>query len=146
MKRTVAAAIIITAFGAGFGALKIGQHMAVTPALRAHLFPTVVILRIAANIDHAIDGGAAADYPAARQIHDPAIEIGFGLGVIAPAIFFHPHRYRKRGRHIDKNRTVAAAGLEDRHAMGPIRTQPIRENTTRRTRTDNDKIRFPKGH
>ena len=56
MKRTAFTAIGIAALVARLGFAEIGQHIAVAPAFGAKRFPALVIHRIAANIDHAIDG------------------------------------------------------------------------------------------
>jgi len=48
MKRVGAAFI-------GFGLTKIRQHVGITPARQAALAPLIIVARMTANIDHAID-------------------------------------------------------------------------------------------
>ncbi len=44
--------------------LEIGQHVVPAPARIAELAPVVVVARLAAHVDHAVDRGAAAEHAA----------------------------------------------------------------------------------
>jgi hypothetical protein len=48
------------------GALEVGQHVLVGPALQAHLAPLVVVAGVAADVDHAVDGGLEPPQPLPR--------------------------------------------------------------------------------
>src|SRR5688572_15131269 len=76
------AAIGIAAAGTVFGPAEIRQHMAIAPARRALALPPVEILRIAANINEAVDGRGTADHLAARTMQRASAKAGFGFGVI----------------------------------------------------------------
>ena len=59
---------------------EVGQHVVPRPALAARLAPQVVVARLAAHVDHAVDGGAAAEHAAARIGEAAAVEAGLGGG------------------------------------------------------------------
>ena len=63
------------------GLLEIGQHVVPAPAGIAELAPAVVVGRLAAHVDHAVDRGAAAQHLAARIGERAAVEPGLGLGL-----------------------------------------------------------------
>ena len=54
-ERSAVAAVAIPALLAMLGATEIRQHVLVIPARGALLLPTVEVLRIAADVDHAVD-------------------------------------------------------------------------------------------
>ena len=61
-----------------------GQDIVPGPATVAELRPVVVVARLAAHVDHGVDGRAAAENLATRITDGPAVQAGFGLGSIAP--------------------------------------------------------------
>src|SRR4029453_12181858 len=63
------------------GALEVGQDRIVVPALAAPLAPFIVVVGVAAHIDHAVDRAGAAQDLAARLVHDAVVELGLGLAV-----------------------------------------------------------------
>ena len=65
-------------------AQEIGQHVVPAPAVKPELAPAVVVARLAAHVDHAVDGGAAADHPAARIGDVAAVEAGLRRGAKHP--------------------------------------------------------------
>ena len=119
-------------------ALEIRQHVAVRPSLGPFLRPPLEILGIAADIDETVDRRRAAQHLAAGGMQAPAVKMRLGLGVIEPVVLRHVHRNGERRGHLDVNRAVGAAILEQEHAVPPIRAQPIRQYAARRTRSDDD--------
>ena len=61
-----------------------GQHLVEAPARIAGALPVVVVLGMAADIDHGIDRGGAAQDLAARIIVALPVEAGIGLGLVHP--------------------------------------------------------------
>src|SRR6185437_16894049 len=55
-------------------ALEYGQHIVPAPARQAKLAPAVVVRRLAAHVDHAVDGRGTAQNLAAGIIELPAAE------------------------------------------------------------------------
>ena len=73
-KGTSLAVIRAVEIGIVFRALEVGQHIGVRPAGIAERGPLIVVAAVAADIDHGIDRGRAAEPLAARLIADPAVE------------------------------------------------------------------------
>ena len=84
------AAIFVATGGARLRAPEVGQHGRVIPACGALGLPAFVILRIAADIDQAIDRGRSAEHLAARRVQAAAAEAGLRLGVVAPVVLSIP--------------------------------------------------------
>ena len=126
MERAALAVILAVEFGIVLRALEIGQHVGIGPAGVAERGPLVVIAAVAADIDHRIDRGRAAEALAARLIADPAVEAGLRHGIERPVVDLagdhQDHRARRRHHPI----VVLAAGLEQRHRRCRILRQPAR--------------------
>ena len=86
MERTALAVILAVEFGIVLRALEVGQHVGVGPAGVAERRPLIVIAAVAADIDHRIDRGGAAEPLAARLIADPAIEARLRHGIERPVV------------------------------------------------------------
>ena len=104
-ERPAVAAIGVGAAAKALGAAEVGQHVSISPALRALLFPALEIERMPAHIDEAVDRGRAAQNLAARAVHAPAVEMRLGLAAIAPIVGLRVHRDRERRRHLDEGET-----------------------------------------
>ena len=78
-QRPAGAVEVVGAARIVLGALEVGQHRVVVPALAAALAPFVVVGGVAAHIDHAVDRAGAAQHLAARLVHDAVVELGLGL-------------------------------------------------------------------
>jgi hypothetical protein len=72
------------ASGLVFGAPEIRQHIVERPAGVAKLAPLVEVLRLAADIDQAVDRGRTAKHLAARPEHAATVQVGFRLRFVAP--------------------------------------------------------------
>src|SRR6516164_8385905 len=72
------------AAGPPLSALEERQDVVPTPAAIAKLRPVVVILRLTADVDQAVDRRRAAEYAAARIGNGAAVSAGIGLGLEAP--------------------------------------------------------------
>ena len=66
--------------------LEIGQHVGIAPACQPALPPQVIVARIAAHIDHAVDAGRAAERLAARNDQPAAVERRLGFALVVPAV------------------------------------------------------------
>ena len=116
------------------------QNILPTPALEAHLPPAVVVGGLAAHVDHAIDGGAAADHLAARIGEGPAIETSFVLRTQHPVRTRVADREKITHRDMKPDPVVAAAGFQQQHAIARVLAQAIGKNAARRAAADNDVI------
>ena len=134
-----AAILIRTAFP-GFGALEIGQHVRVTPAGEARLAPVVIIAPVAAHMGHGVDRRRTAQHLAAQGLDPPVVEIGLGLGVVAPIVAPVGPQLADAKRNMDEGIAVARACLDQQHRCRRVLAQPIGEHATRRTAADDDVI------
>ncbi len=119
---------------------EVGQHVVPAPAGKAELAPAVIIGRLAAHIDHGVDGRRAADHPAARIGDRAAAQIGLGRGLEHPVGARIADRVEIADRNMEPDPVVAAAGLDDQHAVAGIAAQPIGEHAAGRAGADDDEI------
>ncbi len=117
------AAVPVSALLAALRTFEIRQYVAVRPPLGALRRPPLEILRIAADVDKTVDGRGAAQHLAARGVQAPAVQMRLGLGVIEPVVLRHVHRNGQRRGHLNVDRAVETAVLEQEHAVPAIRAQ-----------------------
>src|SRR5207302_8099710 len=67
-----------------FGSAEERQHLVIAPAAASHLRPSVVIGRIAATIEHAVDRAGASEGLAARPLQLAAGRSGLGFAEEVP--------------------------------------------------------------
>src|SRR6202034_3717442 len=103
---------------------------------RTLLLPVLEIERVTAHVHHAVDRGGAAEHLAARGVQAAAVEMRLGLGPVAPVVALHVHRDRERTRHLDPQRAVRAAVLEQQHAVAAVLAQAIGEHAAGRAGAD----------
>ena len=123
-----------------FGALEIRQHVVERPAAVAELAPMVEILGLAADIDHAVDRGRAAQHLAARPEHAAVGGAGVGLGLVAPVDRRVRKGFAKAERDMDPAVLVLAAGLEQDHPRRRVLAQPRGDGASGRAGADHDEI------
>ena len=140
-QHAVAAAQLVRAAVVVFHALEDRQHVLVAPAAIAELRPVIVVLRLAADIDHAVDRARAAQHFSARHLDAPAARALVGLRRVAPV----------DGRMVDhlgdadrdaRPEVVRAFGarLEQQHPMGAALRQPAGDDRAGRTGADDDVV------
>ena len=85
-ERAVGAVVLARAERVGLHALEVGQHVAVAPGagVSDEARPVVVVLVLAAQVDHAVDGARPAEHLAARPHGVAAVERGVGLAHVHP--------------------------------------------------------------
>ena len=117
-----------------FGALEIGQHVGPAPADVSKLPPSVIVQRMAADIDHTVDRGAAAQDAAARIFQHPPVEARLRLGSVAPIRAWMVEVEEIPDRNMDPGMAVLAASLQQADPDRRIRRQPIGQHAARRAR------------
>ena len=120
--------------------LEVGQHVVPAPAGIAHLPPGVVVARLAAHVDHAVDRRAAAQHLAARIGEAAAVEARLLRGLEAPVGARVAHQVEVADGDVDPVVVVLAAGLQQQHAPRRVRRQPIGQQTPRRPCADDDVV------
>ena len=120
--------------------LEVGQHVVPGPAGIAHLAPQVVVARLPAHVDHAVDGRAAAEHAAARVGQAAAVEAGLRGRLEAPVGARVAHQVEVADGDVDPVVVVLAAGLEEKHARLGIGREAVRQQAARRARADDDVV------
>ena len=123
---------LVEVLGAGEG----GQHVVPAPAGVAELAPVVVVARLAAHVDHAVDRRAAAQHPAARIVERAAVEARLRLGLEAPVGPGVVLGVEVADRDVNPDVAVLAAGLEQADPVVRVRGQPVGEHAARRAGAD----------
>ena len=100
----------------------------------------VEVLRLAADIDHAVDRTRTTEHAAARIVDDATISAGIGLGLEAPGERRMVPQLRVASRDVDQRVPVAPAGLDQHDAGGGIFRQPIGQYAASRTGADDDVV------
>ena len=124
--------------------LEVGQHLLVGPAAIAELAPGVVVERLAAHIEHAVDRARATERAAARTGNAAVGHALLRLHLEIPVELLVVQQLGEAGRDVDPHRLVARAGLEQQHLDVRILAQPVGQNAARRAAAHDDVI--PIGH
>src|SRR5690606_41127311 len=95
-----------------FHALVDGPNVAPPPARIAGRLPVVEVARLAANVDHGIDGARAAQHLAARPVSDAVGEFRIRLGAIHPVDGRIEEALSVAHRQRQPETAVLATGLE----------------------------------
>ena len=117
-----------------------GQHLVEAPAGIAGALPVLVVLGMAADIDHGIDRGGAAQDLAARIVVALPVEAGIGLGLVHPVDAGVVEGLAIAQGHLHEEAAVAAARLQHQHAVAPVRREPLGQYAAGRTGAHDDEI------
>ncbi|MCY1372652.1 hypothetical protein D9M69_598740 [compost metagenome] len=131
--------------GAGkviFTLLEQWQYVSPAPARIAVGGPAVVIAGLAAHVDHAVDRGAAPQHLAARVAQGATLQARLRFGLEAPVGARVADAEQVTHGDVNPRIVVAAAGLEQQHAMLRIGRQSIVQQTPSRPGPDHDVIEF----
>ena len=140
-QHAVAAAELVRAAVEAFHPLEDRQHVLVAPAAVAELRPVVVVLRLAADEDHAVDRARAAQHLAARHLDAPPARALVRLRRVAPVDRGIVDHLGDADRHARPEEARAlGAGLEQQHPVGAAFRQPAGDHGARRARTDDDVV------
>ena len=127
-QRAIAAAPGRVAAAPGLGLHEVGQHVLVRPASAAELGPVIVVRRLAAHIEMAIDRARSADQPAAREVDAALADMRAGRGLIAPVELPVADRHAKACRDLDEQPEIRAASLQDHDLIATVLAKPIGEH------------------
>src|SRR5205807_2440740 len=122
------------------GFLEIGQHAVPIPAGAAALPPEIVIGRVAAHIDHAVDRAGAAQHLAARLVHAAAFELRLGLALEHPVEARIGEQPAVADRDMDPEKAVLVAGLEQQHTVAAAFAEPGGDGATGRAGAGDDVV------
>jgi len=113
-----------------FGATEVGQHIVPAPAGVAHLPPEIVIARLTAHVDHAIDRRTAAKHLSTRVVQRATVQPRLGLGPEAPVQGRVAHRIEVAHRHVHPEAVVAAPCLEQKDPASGVGAQPVGQDAS----------------
>jgi hypothetical protein len=139
-ERPVAAMERVIAVLIAFRAAEIGQHIGEAPALKAHLTPHVIVARMAANIDHAVDGGRTAQHLAARPVKLAVVQMLLAFGPVIPVGEFIADQLADACRHMKEDALVLAARFQKQDFLARIGGQAVGQNAAGAAGPDNDVI------
>ena len=101
-------------------ALEYRQQVLPAPAWIAERRPVVVVLRMAADVDHRVDRTRSAEHLAARLVAAPAVQAGLRHGLESPVVDARGQDHRRAERHVDELRIVALARFDEADPDGRI--------------------------
>ena len=130
-----------------FVAAEVGQHVVPTPAVIARqLGPLVVVARLAAHVDHAVDAAAAAQRLAARVAQGAAVQACVGLGVVQPVGARVANAIQVAHGDVDPVVVVLAAGLDQQHAVAAVCAQAVAQQGACGAAADDDVVKLGVAH
>ncbi len=138
-ERPVAAAPLVRAGQAGLHLLEVRQAVRVVPVLHPRVGrPALVVERVAALEDHAVDAARAAEHLAARVIDAPAVHVRLRLGAVAPVVEAIADRERQRRGHVDVDvpAVVRPSRLQHEHAGARVLAQAVGQHASRGAAAD----------
>ena len=120
---------------------KAGQRAVPAPDIVAGEFgPALVVARLAAHVDHAVDAGRAAQRLAARVAQRAAVQARFCLGLVEPVGAGVPDAMQVAHRNVDPVVVVAPAGLDHQHPLAGVGAQAVGEQATGGAAADDDVV------
>jgi hypothetical protein len=90
------------------------QHLLKPPVLVAQLRPGLIVLFLAADVDHRVDRSAAAQRAALRIPHLPVVQLGLRDGGELPVVA-RAAELGESNRHVDQRGPVLATSFEQQH-------------------------------
>src|SRR6185312_13179923 len=136
-----AAAILIRAAVIALHALEDRQHVLIAPAAIAELRPVVIVLRLTADIDHAVDRARPAQHLAARHVDLAAAGALVRFGAVAPVDGGIVDHLGDADRHPRPEEIgTFDAGFQQQHAIRAALGQAACDHRTGRTCPDDDVV------
>ena len=129
-------AAFLIAFDLAEQALGLGP----VPARRAGRLPAVVVRRLAAHIDHAVDQRGAAHALAARHGDAAAVHVVLGLGGEAPVVVGIDQQLGKSRGNADPGTAGLVAGLQHQHAVLAVGAQAVGQDAAGGAAAGDDEI------
>ncbi|MPN16200.1 hypothetical protein SDC9_163538 [bioreactor metagenome] len=127
-----------------FRAHKVRKQLGIAPACSAQCGPTVEIRAITAHVDHAVNGRGATQPLATRQRNAASGRPAFGLGLMAPRIFWVVDHLAPARRHVDQQILVTSTAFEQQDPMSGVFGLPCSEGSTCRACSDDDVVECPR--
>ena len=136
----VGAVIVGVAMLVALGALEIGEHVGIAPALVAELSPVVEVGPVATDILRAVEHERAADRLAARQEDAAPAQARLRLGIEEPVVAALLEQRRRQHRQIVDRVAAAAAGFEQQDRVPAVGAQALGQHAAGRARTHHNEV------
>jgi hypothetical protein len=118
-----------------------GLHIVPTPAHKAHLPPVVVILALAAHVDHGVDGRAAAQDLAPRVVQHTIVQAGLRFGLEHPVSPGIADGEEIADGDVKPDPVILPARFEQADGVAWIHGEAVRQNAACRTSADDHIIK-----
>src|SRR5215813_2073742 len=102
--------------------------------------PVVVVLRVAAHVDHAVDGGRTPKRLAARHVDTSVVELGLRCTLEFPVHSFVHVGLGEPERDVYPRVCIRRPGFKKQHAIPPAFRQPGSDHSPSRARAGHDKF------
>ena len=120
---------------------KVRQAVVPSPCIIAcDLRPLVVVPRLAAHINHAIDTAATAQYFAARVAQLPAVKALVGLGFVQPVGAWVAYAVQITHRNMNPVVIIFAACFNQQYALSFIAAQAVGQQAACGTTANDDVV------
>ena len=116
------------------------EYVAIAPAAIAVLRPRVVVVRLAADIQHGVDRGAAADHVALQHDVLAAVQLVGLLAGIGDDIDAFLDDLEEGGGNLDPTIVVPAAAFDQQDLHAGVFAQARGDDTTGRAAADDDVV------
>jgi hypothetical protein len=123
--------------------LEVRQAVRVVPGLHPRVGgPALVVERVAALEDLAVDARRAAKDPPASVIDPTAVHERLGLRFVPPVVEPAADREGERRRHVDEDvePVVWSSSFEHQHASLRVGAQAVGQDAAGRAATDDDEV------
>ncbi len=127
--------LVLEEVGQAFGPAPAGVH-----AVAVASAPAVVVARLAAHVDHAVDAARAAEHLAARIAQAPAVEPGSRLGRIEPVGARIADAVQIADRDVDPEVVVLASRLDQEDVLRRVGAQAVGEQAAGGAGAANDVV------
>ncbi len=124
-----------------FRAFEVRQHVVIGPAGVALRRPVVVVIAVAAGVNHGVHRTGAAQHLAAWLVTTAAIQTGLRHGIKLPVGLPILGDQGQPGRAVDQHAAVGGAGFQQRHHDGRVLAQPCRQHAAGRACADDDVVK-----
>ncbi|MCY1180308.1 hypothetical protein D9M71_129150 [compost metagenome] len=122
---TCPAVVVIAAPVMHLTLAKVRQYVGIGPARITQGVPIIEVALMAANVNHAIDGAAAAQNLAAWLVTDTTFQAGLRHRLECPIHMPAGQDGSNAYRSMDQRRAVLGAGLEQAHSNFRIGTETV---------------------
>jgi len=122
------------------GTTEIREHVVVGPALTARLTPQVVIPRVSADVDHAVDRRRSTQGLTPGNEDLAIVQVGIGFGVVEPVAHLRRIENTAEQRDVDHRIDVAPARLQKENPVLGVFGKPIGQDATGRAGPHNDEV------